>query len=115
MAFPGFFTNHLIDLSAGEQKTIIHTFPEDADYVSLRGKSAEFSITVERVKSRTLPELNDEFAHTVGEYETIDALRADIRTSLETERKEDYDDGYNDKIAEELFKLGNLEISTSDA
>ncbi len=99
------FSRSLIDLSAGEQKTIAHTFPIDAEYASLRGKSAEFSITVESVKSRTLPELNDEFAHTVGEYETIDALRADIRTSLETEQKEDYEDGYNDKIAEELFKL----------
>jgi trigger factor len=104
--FPG-FSHSLIDLSASEQKTIAHTFHEDADYVSLRGKSAEFSITVESVKSRTLPELNDEFAHTVGEYETIDALRADIRTSLETEQKEDYEEGYNDKIAEELFKLTN--------
>jgi trigger factor len=104
--FPGFYRS-LIGLSAGEQKTIVHTFTEDSDYESLRGKTAEFIITVETVKSRILPELNDEFAHTVGEYKTIEALRADIRTSLETEQKQAYEDEYNDKIADELFKLAS--------
>jgi trigger factor len=102
--FPGFSLS-LVNLTAGDQKSIIHTFPEDADFTSLRGKSAEFSITVENVKSRTLPEINNDFAQTIGEYETVDALRNDIRASLETERREDYDEGYNDKIMEELFKL----------
>ena len=102
--FPGFSLS-LINLTAGDQKSLIHTFPEDADFTSLRGKSAEFSIIVENVKSRTLPEINNEFAQTIGEYETVDALRNDIRASLETERREDYDEGYNDKIMEELFKL----------
>ena len=102
--FPGFSLS-LVNLTAGDQKSLIHTFPEDADFTSLRGKSAEFSIIVENVKSRTIPDINNEFAQTIGEYETIDALRNDIRASLETERREDYDDGYNDKIMEELFKL----------
>ena len=102
--FPGFSLS-LINLTAGDQKSLIHTFPEDADFTSLRGKSAEFSIIVENVKSRTLPEINNEFAQSIGEYETVDALRNDIRASLETERREDYDEGYNDKIMEELFKL----------
>lgn len=102
--FPG-FSQSLIGLSAGEQKSIIHTFPDDADYVSLRGKSAEFLIIVESVKSRTLPELTDEFAHSVGEYATLAALQEEIHESLVTERKEEYDAGYNDKISDELFKL----------
>ncbi len=102
--FPG-FSLELIKLSAGEQKTISHTFSDDSTYESLRGKSAEFNITVETVKSRALPELNDEFAHQVGEYETLEALTTDIRASLEAERKQDYEDEYNDKIAAELFKL----------
>jgi len=102
--FPG-FSQYLVNLSTGDQKSITHTFQEDADYTSLRGKSAEFTFTIESVKSRTLPELNDEFAHSTGEYETIDALRADIRASLESEREEDYEEGYNDKVMDELFKL----------
>lgn len=102
--FPG-FSQSLVNLSAGDQKFITHTFPEDADYTSLRGKSAEFTFSVESVKSRTLPELNDEFAHSAGGYDTIDALRAEIRASLESERKEDYEEGYNDTIMDELFKL----------
>ena len=105
--FPG-FSHTLIDMSAGEQKSITHTFSEDSDYASLRGKSAEFSITVETVKSRTLPELTDEFVQTVGQYETVAALRDEIRSSLESERKEEYNDSYNDKIAAELIELAAL-------
>jgi trigger factor len=102
--FPG-FSRTLIGLSDGDQKTIRHIFAEDAEYVNLRGKSAEFQIIVESIKSRTLPDLNDEFARTVGEYETLSALQTEIRTSLETERKDEYDDNFNDQIAAELFKL----------
>lgn len=101
------FSRTLLGLSEGDQKTISHTFAEDSTYESLRGKTAEFTTIVETVKSRTLPELTDEFAHTVGEYDTIEALRADIRTSLETERKQDYEEEYNNKITDELFKLAS--------
>lgn len=104
--FPG-FSRTLIELSAGDQKTLSHTFTDDSPYESLRGKAAEFSVTVETVKSRTLPELDDNFAHTVGEYESIDALREDVRTSLEAERKQDYEEEYNNKIADELFKVAS--------
>jgi len=101
------FSRTLLGLSEGDQKTISHTFAEDSTFESLRGKTAEFTTIVETVKSRTLPELTDEFAHTVGEYDNIEALRADIRTSLETERKQDYEEEYNNKITDELFKLAS--------
>jgi len=102
--FPG-FSRTLIGLSAGDENTIQHTFADDANYVSLRGKAAEFKIAVETVKSRTLPELDDDFARSVGEYESMDALRTEIRNSIESERKEQYEAEYNDQIAEELFKI----------
>jgi trigger factor len=85
--FPG-FSRKLIGVSAGDQKIIKHKFPQDSDYQSLRGKSAQFHVTVETVKSRALPELDDAFAQSVGEYESLEALRADIRKSLEAERKQ---------------------------
>jgi len=104
--FPG-FSRSLIGLSAGDQKSIPHTFADNADFENLRGQAASFSITVETVKSRKLPDLNDDFAHLIGEHETLDALRNEIRSSLETERKEEYDADFNDKIADELFKIAS--------
>ena len=60
---------------------------------------------MEEIKKRILPELNDEFAQSVGEqYENLDALTADIRASLEKQAKEEYDNSYNDKIMKEILK-----------
>ena len=99
------FSRTLVGLSAGDENTIQHTFADDASYTSLRGKTAEFKITVETVKSRTLPEINDDFAHSAGEFESMVALRTEIRKSLEAERTEEYEAEYNDRIAEELYKI----------
>ena len=102
--FPG-FSLALIDMASGEEKTITHTFADDSAYTSLQGKTAQFSITVEEVKARTLPELDDAFAQSVGEYDSFSALRDEIRNSLETERNEDTVSEYHDEIAKKLFEI----------
>jgi trigger factor len=98
--FPG-FSRELIGSSAGENKTLIYTFPEDAEFISLRGETAEFSITITDIKSRTLPELNDEFAQSLGEYENLDSIRQEIRESLEKRTQQEYDTNYNDQVVDE--------------
>jgi len=95
--FPG-FNRELIGLSSEDQKTIQYTFPEDSGFESLRGVPAKFSVLIEDVKSRTLPELNDEFAQSVGEYDTLEDLRQDARQTLEKQALEAYNDEYNEKI-----------------
>lgn len=106
--FPG-FGRGLIGLSAGDERSLTHTFPEDADFESLRGVEAEFHFTVENVKSRILPELNDEFATTVGEYADLAALQADIRQSLEQQAKESYDSEYEEKILDEAVSQSEIQ------
>ncbi len=62
-------------------------------------------VKVEEIKKRILPELTDAFAQSVGEqYENLALLTDDIRNSLEKQAKEEYDNGYNDKIMKELLK-----------
>lgn len=99
--YPG-FSRELVGLAADAQKNIDYTYPEDSVYEGLRGQSVEFHLEVDEVKSRTLPELNDEFAKTIGEYETLEALTREIRSGLEAQRKEEYDDSYLDQITSEL-------------
>lgn len=106
--YPGFSRN-LIGLSAGDERSLTHTFAEDADFESLRGVEAEFHFTVENVKSRTLPELNDEFATTVGEYADLAALQADIRQSLEQQAQESYDSEYGEKVLEEAVAQSEIQ------
>ena len=99
------FSQKLLGLTKGEEKVFQFTYPENSDFKDLRGKETEIQLTVEEIKKRILPELNDEFAQAVGEqYENMQALLDDIRKSLEKQSKDDYDSSYNDKIMGEMLK-----------
>jgi len=105
--FPGFSRN-LIGLSAGDEKVIEYRFPEDSDYESLRGVLAEFHVVVEEVKSRTLPELDDEFAQSLGEYETVADLRQAIRADLEAQARERYHKEYDEQALDKLVEISTV-------
>lgn len=98
------FSRELIGMSTGESKTLLHTFPEDSQFESLRDVTAEFSIEIEDVKARILPELDDEFAQSLGEYENVEELEKDIRESLEQRSEETYNSEYDDKIIDEIVE-----------
>lgn len=105
--YPG-FSRDLTGLSAGDERTLPHTFAEDSNFESLRGVSGEFKITVDQVKSVELPEPSDEFAQSVGEYETIEALRKEIRESLEGQASETYNSDYDDKVIAEVIEQSQI-------
>lgn len=105
--FPG-FSRKLVGLSAGDEKTVTYTYPKDSDWDSLRGEKAQFRILVESVKSRELPKANDEFAQSVGEYQTIDDLTKDIHASLEEQSLNEYNSDYNQHLVEELVKEATI-------
>jgi trigger factor len=106
--FPG-FSRRLIGMSAGESETFRYTFPEDWDYESMRGKEAEFGVTIEQVKAIELPELNDEFAQSVGDqYADVAALQADIRAGLEGQARESYDAEYDEQILSQLLESSTV-------
>jgi trigger factor len=80
---PG-FASGIAGLSAGESKDVEATFPADYPKEDLAGKTAVFAITVHDVKALELPAIDDEFAKTISENQTLDELRADVRKRLET-------------------------------
>jgi trigger factor len=102
------FSRELLGMSPGNEKSFTHTFPKDSDYESLKGVTAEFKVSMEEVKSRTLPEVNDEFAQSVGDYATLEDLRSEIRNSLEQQNKKTYDDDYDDKILNEIVEQSTI-------
>jgi trigger factor len=79
---PGFATG-IAGMRAGETKDVEATFPEKYQQAELAGKVAVFSITLHEIKERELPVVDDEFAKSVSQSETVDALKADIRKRLE--------------------------------
>lgn len=99
--YPG-FARLLIGLSAGDERTVEYTFPEDSTFESLRGVAARFHFVVESVKSRTLPEMDDEFAKSVGEFGNMEEVRGAIRHSLEHRAEDEYNETYDDEILQEL-------------
>jgi trigger factor len=98
------FSRELVGMSPGEDKTLIYTFPEDSQFETLRDVTAEFSIEIEDIKARILPELNDEFAQSLGEYEDLESLEKDIRESLEQRTEETYNAEYDDQIIDAILE-----------
>ena len=92
------FSRELIGMSKDEHKTLVHTFSEESDYESLRGVTATFDIEIEEVMSRTMPEPNDEFAQTIGEYEDYAALMKDVRETLERQATQNYNNEFDDQV-----------------
>jgi trigger factor len=106
--FPG-FSRQLIGMSKGDEKTLTHTFPEDTQFESLRGVEAAFHFEIEDLKSRTLPELDEEFAKSLGEYETMDELRAEVRSQLEEQARQNYNEGYDEQVIEQAVEQATIQ------
>lgn len=97
---PG-FEDGIQGMQAGEEKTIEVTFPEDYHAENLKGKKADFAITVKQVEEKELPELTDEFVAQFGITEGgVDALRAEVKKNMERELKS----AVNNKVKQQVIK-----------
>ncbi len=102
------FAKELIGLKPGDTKTIQHTFPADWEVEALREKETELEVTVKTVRAVTLPELNDDFAKTVGAGETMEALREAVSKDVEARSKAEYDDKYFVELIEKIKEGATL-------
>ncbi len=85
---PG-FEDQLIGVGIGEEKDVEVSFPEDYHQKDLAGKPAVFHCKVNSIKTKVLPELNDEFADEVSEFSTLEEYKADLRKNLQTRKDEE--------------------------
>ena len=83
---PG-WANALAGLNVGDDKAIEDQVPADYRDPNLAGKMATYAVKVKSIKQRELPDVDDELARTVGEYEDLNALKADLRQRLEDQKK----------------------------
>ena len=93
-----------VGMRAGEDKEIALRFPEDHRMESLRGKGGTASLKVSEVKEKILPALDDDFAKTLGQFDTLEALRAEVRSQLEARREVDQRRELEDKVVEAALK-----------
>lgn len=79
------FEQQLVGVKADQETTITMTFPEDYRAENLRGKTAEFAVTVKQVAKKKLPKLDKEFAEVCGVEEGVAALKKEVRANMERE------------------------------
>jgi trigger factor len=87
--------------------------PAQHQHPKLRGKTAAFAVTVKEIKERVLPNLDDEFAKDLGEFESLEALKADIRSRLEKKSKEASDNALAERLVVELVKKNPVPVPPS--
>ncbi len=81
------FEEQLIGKNVGDNVEVNVTFPEEYQAPDLAGKPALFKVTINEIKAKELPELNDEFAQDVSEFDTLEEYKADLKKRLEEQKE----------------------------
>ena len=81
------FEDQIIGMNIGDEKEINVTFPEDYHAKELKGKPATFKVSVKEIKEKQLPDIDDDFAQDVSDFDTLDEYKADLKKKI-AERKE---------------------------
>ena len=109
-AFIDTFEEQLIGKNIGEECEVNVTFPTEYHAKELAGKPAMFKVTVKEIKVKELPELDDEFASEVSEFETLDEYKEDIKAKL-SERKQKAAASENEnRVVDKVVENASMEI-----
>jgi trigger factor len=106
---PG-FEEQLTGAKSGEQRDLLVPFPEDYGNEELSGKDAVFAATVTAIKRKELPELDDDFAKDLGDFETVDDVKAKIREGLQGQRQNASDQALHKSLLDDLVTRTSFEV-----
>ena len=109
---PG-FEDQLIGLKPDEEKDIQVTFPEDYHVEDLKGKEATFRVKVREIKRKRLPELDDEFAKDVSEFDTLEELKEQIRKDLAERKAEERKQYLQDQALQMAAENAEIDIPSA--
>ena len=101
---------HIVGMSEGETKEFTTTIPEDYANTELAGKEASYTVTLKSAKYRELPELDDELAKSVGEYDTVDALRTAVRQQLQEQKEGESRRELRDNVVKAVTDEATVEV-----
>lgn len=104
------FEEQLIGKKIGEETEVFVTFPEDYQAEELAGKQAKFVVTVKEIKVKEIPELDDEFAQDVSEFDNLDAYKDDIRNSILEKKEKEAKTAKEDAVIAKIIENASMEI-----
>jgi trigger factor len=107
------FTEHLRGTNAGDERTFDVNYPEDTQDKRLAGKTFTYAVKVQSIKQKSLPELNEAFAKTLGEFQTVDDVRKAIREQMEAERGHEAEHAAKEKLVGQLIQRNDFEVPDS--
>jgi trigger factor len=104
------FEDQLVGKKIGEEVEVNVTFPAEYHVADLAGKPAMFKVTIKEIKAKELPELDDDFAKDVSEFETLDEYKADVKASLLEKKVAAAKSQKEDKVIEAIIDNSTMEI-----
>ena len=104
------FEEQLIGKNIGEECEVNVTFPEEYQAEELQGKAAMFKVTVKEIKCVELPELDDDFAQDVSEFDTLAEYKEDIKKNLASKKEEEAKTEVENKAIEALIESSKMDI-----
>jgi trigger factor len=107
------FEEKLIGLRPDEEKGIEVSFPEDYGYKKWAGKTIPFHVKIKEIKEKILPSLDDEFAKDLGDYSSLEELKAKLRDEIEREKELALDRQLKDQIVDQLHQANPFEVPES--
>lgn len=104
------FEEQLVGKNAGEDVEVHVTFPEQYQAAELAGKPAEFKVKINEIKTKELPELDDEFAKDVSEFDTLAEYKDSLKKNLEEQKKNEVRRDQEDEAIRKIIDKSKMEI-----
>ena len=104
------FERQLVGMTCGDTKDISVTLPEGYPSLEAVGKQAVFQVTLKEIKRKDLPELDDDFAQQLGDYETMDQLRTQMEGYLRKQETDRIENDLKESVIQELINKNPLEV-----
>jgi len=106
---PG-FSDHITGMNKGENKTFAIDLPEDYGDENISGKKADFTLTLNEIKEKVIPEFDDEFAKDLGDYKDIQELKDKFKESMLERKKQKSEGDVREKIFEVLIEKNSFDV-----
>ena len=104
------FEEQIIGMNIGDEKEINVTFPEEYHAEELKGKPAMFKVKVKEIKEKVLPELDDDFAQDVSDFDTLAEYKEDLKKTIATRKENEAKAKKEDEAIAKIIESSKMDI-----